>query len=172
MPSSGLPKRGGSVQPESSSVSALTPNTDTESGSDPNDDMTLSTSSKSDLTSVLRPPATASSHSTLEIAPKSLEQASSTPSTECKRSLDGVTPTLDERGLVDDCLSTMSADATKATNESETWEDYDANSDMTQHSKILKSLKSLAPDMDEDDTIFPIITAESGNKVLHLLVDN
>ena len=142
MPSSELPKRGGSVQPESSSVSASIFNADTESGSDPNDDITLSTSSKSDLTSVLRPPATASSLSTSEIAPKSLEQASSTPSTECKRSLDGVTPTLDEHGLVDDCLSTISADVTKATND-EAWEDYDANSDMTQHSKILKSLNLL-----------------------------
>ena len=75
-------------------------------------------------------------------------------------------------GLVDDCLSTMSADATKATNESVTWEDYDANPDMTQHSKILKSLKSLDPDMDEDESIFPIITAKSGNVVLNLLADN
>ena len=101
-----------------------------------------------------------------------LEQASSTPSTECKRSLDGVTPTLDKHGLVNDCLSTMSADATKATNESEMWEDYDANPDMTQHSRILKSLKSLTPDVDEDESVFPIITAKSGNNVLHLLVDN
>ena len=171
MPSSELPKRGDGMQTDSSSVSALPPNTDTNSGSDPKVVINLSTSSKSDLTSVLRPPAMASSHSTLEIAPKSLEQASSAPSTECKRSLDGVTPTLDEHGLVDDCLSTISADAAKATND-EAWEDYDANSDVTQHSKILKSLKSIAPYVDEDDTIFPIITAESRNKVLHLLVDN
>ena len=92
------------------------------------------------MTSVLRPPATASSHSTLEIAPKSLEQASSAPSTECKRSLDGVTPTLGEHGLVDDCLSTTSADAAKATND-EAWEDYDANSDVTQHFKNTQILE-------------------------------
>ena len=117
MLSSEPPKGGGDMQTDSSSVSALPPNTDINSGSDPKVVFNLSSSSKSDLTSVLRPPAMASSHSTLEIAPKSLEQASLTPFTECKRSLDGVTPTLGEHGLVDDCLSTISADAAKATND-------------------------------------------------------
>ena len=173
MLSSEPPKGGGGMQTDSSSVSALPPNTDTNSGSDPKVVINLSSSSKSDLTSVLRPPAMASSLSTLEIAPKLLERTSLAPPTESKRSLDEVTPSLSEHGLVDNCLSTTSADATKATND-EAWEGYDANFDVAQHSRILKSLKSIASEVDEneDDTIFPIITAESRNKTLHLLVNN
>ena len=185
MPSSELMKGGGRVQPGLPSMSASILNSDIKLVSDSNNDITPSTSSKFDLTyetsSDLEPSTTtASSHSSSEIASKSLEKAFSTPSTGAvpkmrsseTPSLDEVTPSLGERGLVDNCLSTMLADSTKATNEDVTREDDDANPDLVQQSRILKSLKSLASNVDEDESIFPIITANSGNVVLHLLVDN
>ena len=196
MLSSESPKGGGDMQTDSSSALALPPNTNINSGSDPKVVIKhmISSKSKNDQkneeeaaatfsgfrhsknekeAAAIRPPAMASSLPTLEIAPKSLEQTSLAPPTECKPSLDGKTPPLSELGLAEDCLSTTSADSAKATND-ETWEDYDANFDVTQHSRILKSLKSIASgvDEDEDDTIFPIVTAESKNEILHLFVDN
>ena len=104
------------MQPGLSSMSASILNSDIKLVSDSNNDITPSTSSKFDLTyetsSDLEPPTTtASSHSSSEIAPKSLEKAFSTPSTGAvpkirsteTPSLDEVKPSLDERGLVDDC---------------------------------------------------------------------
>ena len=110
MPSSELVKGGGRVQPGLSSMSASILNSDIKLVSDSNN----------------------------EIAPKSLEKAFSTPSTGAvpkmrsfeTPSLDKVTPSLGERRLVDNCLSTMLADSTKATNEDVKREDDDANPDL------------------------------------------